>query len=195
MLLEKINLEAGESILKIVRKHWLVIGLEFLGVFFAAIVPIFLVAFFFAFPKSDALGLSLHPEHLGSLITFGIAAWFLLCAMGGFVIWTHYYLDLWVITDRRIILINQIGFFNRNVAIFRLERLQDIEFTISGLIGTFFNFGTLSAQTAGHNEANFRSTGLPNPDELQNIIQSAMDSRLSEVNGRPFRSAEETAGE
>ena len=193
MLLQKIHLEPGERILTIVRKHWLLIGLEFLAVAVAAILPVILLGVYFMIP--DTLLTSTQTPHLGSIITFGIATWFLICAMSGFMIWTHYYLDLWVITDRRIILIDQIGFFNRNVAIFRLERLQDIEFRVNGLIGTFFNFGTLTAQTAGHNEANFRSTGLPNPGGLQNIIQSAMDKRLAEVNGQPFRNAEELTGE
>jgi hypothetical protein len=193
MLLEKIQLEPGEEILKLVRKHWLVIGLELFGMVLVAIVPIFLLVGVMAIPQTNIISFKI--EHVGSLITFGIATWLLLSSMAGFMIWTHYYLDLWIITDRRIILIDQIGFFNRSVAIFRLERLQDIEFKISGLIGTFFNFGTLSAQTAGHNEANFRSTGLPDPGGLQNLIQSAMDRRLAEVSGRPFTRAEQTAGE
>jgi len=111
------------------------------------------------------------------------------------VIWTHYFLDLWIVTDRRIISVEQIHFFNRNVAIFRLERLQDIEFKIKGLIQTFFNFGTISAQTAGHMEANFTSCGMPNPDQLQATIQKAMDARLAELNNRPNLTASEVTGE
>jgi hypothetical protein len=101
-----------------------------------------------------------------------------------------------VITDRRIIAVEQVHFFHRSVAIFRLERLQDIEFSIKGLIQTFFNYGTLSAQTAGHHEANFKSSGMPTPDELQAIIQKAMDARLSELNNRPHLATPlESAGE
>jgi len=90
-------------------------------------------------------------------------------------------LDHWIITDRRIIVIDQIRFFQRNVSIFRLERLQDIEFNVSGLIATVLNFGTLKAQTAGTHEHNFQTSGLPDPRGLQGLIQKATDDRLTSI--------------
>ena len=118
-------------------------------------------------------------------ITFGIIAWTILVLLSAFTVWTHYYLDLWIITDRRIILVDQIHFFNRNVSIFRLERMQDIEFYVKGIIPTLLNFGTLKAQTAGAHESNFKSTGLPDPRGLQSIIQKAMDERLKTLHVDP----------
>lgn len=189
MLLNKLSLEPGEEILKVVRKHWFIIVTQLIGAFMTAIVPLILLGFFVELPKFVG-GPEINVGGHTPIITFGVATWLLLSTFSGFVVWTHYYLDLWIITDRRIIAIEQIHFFNRNVAIFRLERLQDIEFSIKGLIQTFFNFGTLSAQTAGHMEANFSSPGMPNPDELQNIIQKAMDARLTDLNNKPNLSGE-----
>ena len=80
----------------------------------------------------------------GPVIIFGLSVWILFSIMTGFAIWTHYYLDLWIVTDRRIISVDQIHFFNRNVAIFRLERLQDIEYKIKGILPTFLNFELLA---------------------------------------------------
>lgn len=184
MLFEKIQLEPDEVILKIVRKHWFVIIAEFVGVFFLFLLPFFALFLLAIFP--DILNLlHINLGHYTALIAFAISAWAILTLMTGFMIWTHYYLDLWIITDRRIILIDQIQFFNRNVSIFRLERLQDIEFSINGVIPTFLNFGTLKAQTAGHFESNFSSNGLPDPRELQAIIQRAMDARILVVHHDP----------
>jgi hypothetical protein len=194
MLLNKLSLEPGEEILKVARKHWLIITTQLIGAFMTAIVPLILLGFFIELPKFVG-GPEISTAGHGALITFGVASWLLLSTLSAFVVWTHYYLDLWVITDRRIIAVEQIHFFNRNVAIFRLERLQDIEFTIKGLVQTFFNYGTLSAQTAGHSEANFKSAGMPNPDELQNIIQKAMDARLTDLNNKPNLSSFDSAGE
>lgn len=188
MLFEKLDLEADEEVLKVVRKHWFIIVSELIGVAMFALVPIIFFTAGTEIPKAFGV-FDLHTERYASEITFAVASWLLLSTLSGFVVWTHYYLDLWVITDRRIIAVEQIHFFNRTVGIFRLERLQDIEFSVKGLIQTFFNFGTLSAQTAGHMEANFRSTGMPNPDELQAVIQKAMDARLSELNNKPNLSA------
>lgn len=195
MLLNKLSLEPGEEILKVVRKHWFIITTQLIGAFMTAIVPLILLGFFIELPKFVG-GLEINVGGHALIITFGVATWLLLSTFSAFVVWTHYYLDLWVITDRRIIAVEQIHFFNRTVAIFRLERMQDIEFSIKGLLQTFFNFGTLSAQTAGHLEANFNSSGMPNPDELQNIIQKAMDARLTELNNKPNLSgASNSSGE
>ena len=97
--------------------------------------------------------------------------------------WTHYYLDLWIITDRRIIVVDQVHFFNRKVSSFRLERLQDIKVSINGIIPTFLNFGTILAQTASDAESNFMSNGLPDPRGLQSTIQKATDARLQTLSG------------
>ena len=195
MLFEKLDLEADEEVLRIVRKHWFIIVSELIGVVAFALTPIVLLFIGIELPKILG-GVDVNASQYTAHITFAIATWLLLSTFSAFVVWTHYYLDLWIITDRRIIAVEQIHFFNRTVAIFRLERLQDIEFSVKGLLQTFFNFGTLSAQTAGHNEANFKSSGMPNPDELQAIIQKAMDARLGELNNRPNLSgAIESSGE
>lgn len=182
MLFEKIKLEKEEEVLKIVRKHWFILAAELFGVFLMALMPFFVLVFFALLP--EALDTFLESIRISaSLITFLTAAWLLLTLMSGFTIWTHYYLDLWIITDRRIIAVDQIAFFSRNVSIFRFERLQDIEVKVSGLIATFLDFGSINAQTAGHFESNFRETGMPKPRELQAIVQAAMDARLQKLRG------------
>lgn len=187
MLFEKIQLESDEEILSMVRKHWFVIATELFGVFVFMLIPFFFLFLSAIFPSVlDTLHLDL--ANYTAIITFVISGWTVVSLMVSFMIWTHYYLDLWIITDRRIILIDQVAFFNRNVSIFRLERLQDIEFVIKGIIPTFLNFGTLKAQTAGHHENNFRSNGLPDPRGLQATIQKAMDARLATLHIVPDHS-------
>lgn len=177
MLYDKLQLEKDEVVLKTVRKHWFVIVTELITVVFVAFLPITLITIIGS--NLDVLksaGITILLD--GQLVAFLTSAWLLLSILAGFTIWTHYYLDLWIVTDRRIISVDQIHFFNRSVAIFRLERLQDIEYNINGFLPTFLNFGTISAQTAGHHEHNFRATGMPDPRGLQSAIQSAMDTRL-----------------
>jgi uncharacterized membrane protein YdbT with pleckstrin-like domain len=181
MLYEKIELEAGEQILSTVRKHWFVITIELLGIVIMAIFPLLVLSAVAVVPDIPALSTLLDGQ--APLITYGLAAWLLLMAMMGFTVWTHYYLDLWVITDRRIIVIDQRGFFNRKVSSFRLERMQDIKVTIQGIIPTLLNFGTIRAQTAGANESNFQSSGMPDPRGVQATIQGAMDARLKVLGG------------
>ncbi len=174
---EKIELEPTEVILKVVRKHWFIIVAELLGTFIMLLAPFF-IFFIIALTPSEVLPFDFHLESHIALIIYGITLWSLIAVLAGFVIWTQYFLDLWVITDRRIIVIDQIQFFNRRVSSFRLERLQDIKFSVDGLIATFLNFGTVRAQTAGMAENTFHTNGLPDPQGLQSIIQKAMDARL-----------------
>lgn len=176
MLLEKIELEPEEKIIKTVRKHWFVVVSQLFGTIFVILLPLLLIAIVALFPKLVPDAISLHE--FGPHITFVVAWWLFISLLTGFMIWTHYYLDLWIITDHRIIVVDQISFFNRKVSSFRLERLQDVEVTISGLIATFLNFGNLDAHTAGADEENFSTNGLPDPRSLQAEIQKATDLRL-----------------
>jgi Bacterial PH domain len=184
MLLEKLDLEADEVILKVVRKHWFVIVTQLIGAALFAILPVMFLTIILNLPNAFGL-FQIHLDKYPSEIAFIISTWLLLTTLSGFVVWTKYYLGLWVITDRRIIVVNQISFFNRNVAIFRLERMQDIEFSVKGLIQTFFNFGTLKAQTASDEASEFQSSGMPNPDQLQATIQKAMDERIMKIEHVP----------
>ncbi len=182
MLYEKIQLEADEKVLKTVRKHWFVIVAELFGIAAMLALPFFLATFLLLFPGFTVAFDWL--ESYASLLIFGTAFWLLMSLLTGFMLWTHFYLDLWVITDRRIIVIDQIHFFNRKVSSFRLERLQDIKVTINGILPTFLNFGTLRAQTASAAESNFQTAGLPDPKGLQALIQHAMDERLKTIHGQ-----------
>lgn len=184
MLFEKLDLEENEEVLTMVRKHWFYIVSQLVAIFIGAIIPLVLLGVFLNLPPAlslSGINVGQYPAEIG----FFISLWLLLSVLSAFVAWTKYYLDLWVITDRRIIAVEQEDFFHRNVAIFRLERLQDIEFSIRGIIQTFFNFGIISAQTAGPMDANFKSNYMPNPDQLQATIQQAMDTRLTELNNKP----------
>ena len=94
--------------------------------------------------------------------------------------WTNYYLDVWTITNKRLIAIDQHGLFHRETASFRLERLQDMNVEINGIIATFLDYGILEAQTAGGDDDKFRATGLPHPRELKSLILEASDVLLDE---------------
>jgi Bacterial PH domain len=176
MLYDKLELEADEQILKTVRKHWFVITLQMLGIVLMGLMPVIACIAFLSLPFSVTLT-TLFTQQI-SIIMYMLSLWLLLTVMAGAATWTSYFLDLWIITDRRIIVIDQFGFFNRKVSNFRLERMQDIKVSVVGIIPTLLNFGTLKAETAGSRESNFVSPALPDPRGLQALIQTAMDARL-----------------
>jgi hypothetical protein len=184
MLYEKIELEPDEQVLSTVRKHWFVITVEMLSIILVGLLPVVGCIILLSLPF-DIEVITLFEENM-PIIVFLLSTWLLLSAMATVMAWTHYFLDLWIITDRRIIVIEQLSFFNRKVSNFRLERMQDIKVTISGIIPTLLNYGTIRAQTASAAESNFTSPALPDPRGLQSLIQTAMDARMKAIGDTPI---------
>lgn len=176
MLFEKIHLEESENLVALVRKHWFVITIELLGVVLLALMPLILLM---VTAYTPALTAALPATFFQApVVVFSYSLWLVFSSIVAMITWTHYYLDLWIITDRRIIVVEQLSLWHRTVGNFRLERLQDIQVSVSGIIPTLLNFGTVHAQTASAAESNFSTTSLPDPRGLQSTIQQAMDSRL-----------------
>ena len=179
MLFDKIELENDERLLKIVRKHWFIPTIEFVGVGLLALAP-FVVMTALMFANSQGwieLGIGAY----WALLLFASSILWITCTMIAAMIWTHYYLDLWIITDRRLIVIEQLGFFHRRTSNFRLERLQDIKVRVNGILATLLNFGTIRAQTASAADTSFKMSGLPDPRNLQATMQKAMDDRIQRL--------------
>lgn len=184
MLLEKIHLEEDEQVLNIIRKHWFVIVAEFAALALLALLPILVEVML---RRAAENGTFLSPERFSDLqvyVVFGSALWLLMLVMAAAAAWTHYYLDLWVITNKRVVLIDQRGFFRRFISSFRLERLQDMNLEINGIIPTLLNFGTIEAQTAGGSNEEFVSHNMPDPRGMKAIIVGAADRVVSKQTER-----------
>ena len=178
---ERVHMEEDEQILLVVRKHWFILLRDSIAPLLLFIVPVSL--YFVAEPIVFANPIFAHLQHKNEVVFFFISLWALLTWMMLFFIWTDYYLDMWTITDRRIIAIDQQGFFKRNIASFRYERLQDINIEINGFIATMLDFGDIHAQTAGH-DVDFRIAGVSNPRRVKALILEAVDALLT---GTPKR--------
>jgi len=69
-----------------------------------------------------------------------------------FGFWLDYYLDYFLVTDRRVVDIEQSGLFNRSIAELRLYRIQDVTSEVKGFWPTILRFGNVYIQTAGTEE-------------------------------------------
>ena len=171
MNIKKIKLESDEKILLQVRRHWFVLATQIFGIVIAAILPsIVYTVIFNNVQIAEIFTLNVPAEIPVALYS----AWLLVVWMALFNIWNNYYLDVWTITSKRLIVVDQKGFFSRTTASFRLDRLQDIEISVHGMLATFLDYGSLEIQTAGE-ERNFSATGLPSPGSLKALILRATD--------------------
>lgn len=165
-----IKFEPGEQIIKVIRRHYLVLVPDIFVLVLLAMLPLGLYEFFI----SDFLPFGIEAkDFVVDLFErwkgFGYSIWLLMLWIFFFVEWTDYYLDLWVITDRRIIDVEQKGFFHRDVTSFNFSQIQDITVETRGFIETMFRFGTLHVQTAGHNRE-ILIRDAHNPEEARALI-------------------------
>lgn len=94
---------------------------------------------------------------------------------------TDYYLDINIVTNDRIIDINQKGLFGRAVSELDLTRVQDVHSEIKGIIPTMLNYGNVVVQTAA-NEENFHFEQISNPSGVrQRILELAALDRKREA--------------
>ncbi|MEX0917932.1 MAG: PH domain-containing protein [Candidatus Paceibacterota bacterium] len=183
MLIEKIEFNTDEEVLLQAQRHWFVLITQLSFPFTLAILP--LIALILLGTPLIGGTLPIDINAYSPTISFLYAAWLLILWMFAFNIWTNHYLDILILTNERIILIDQKGLFHRRVASFRLERLQDLHVEVDGIVATFFDYGTVHAETAGHSEEEFRAYGMPRPRELKAEILKAADTMIDEYRARP----------
>lgn len=81
---------------------------------------------------------------LGSLYYLGILLFF----YEQFIV---FYLDMWVVTNDRIVDVEQLGLFSRTTSELDLFRIQDVTADVHGFFATLLDYGTLSIKTASNN--------------------------------------------
>lgn len=163
-----IQLNPGEQLLTTERRHWLPITLESISFIFAAIFPFFIL-----------IGAEfLPPEAVAAVAEYRSLAWFLYAVwlLGLWMVFavsiTNYYLDVLIVTNRRIIDIEQVGLFSRDTAELHLDTIEDMHVEIKGIIASFFNYGNLQIQTSSENPE-FLMNNIRNPHRVQGIISKA----------------------
>lgn len=156
------QLQPDEKILTSVRKHWFVV-LRTLTVFIILILipPVILSVL----PLVTA---NFNNELIGTLVNFFFSLYLMALFLFLFLFWMDYYLDMWIITDRRIIDVEQKGLFRRAISEIPLTRVQDVTIEIHGIVETFLKFGTIRIQTAGERE--FTIDNIPRLYEIKDII-------------------------
>lgn len=162
-----ITLEEGEIVVFEIRKHWWRIFTWGAGLIFMAVLPFVAIVAFLIFSSTAQE----YFYTIGFFYTLWITALWLLF----FIEWTDYYLDVWIVTNHRIIDIEQKGLFARDVATVRLEDVHDIKIESVGLAATFFKFGSISVQSSGaHTE--FLLRNAKDPEQAKNQIYSYIDT-------------------
>ncbi|MBU1039144.1 PH domain-containing protein [Patescibacteria group bacterium] len=162
----------GETVEIKMRRHWWLFLKQFLWysllLFFPFILAIFSLAYYpFIWDKVFT------SVFFGTLAKLVVSFYYLAVWLFFWNAWTDYYLDIWLVTNERILSFEQKGLFNRAVAELRMSRVQDVSVRVQGFMGTILNYGEVNIQTAGA-EGKFIFKDVPQPYKVsEKIIQSA----------------------
>ena len=167
---DALHLDAGEKVILEVRKHWIV----FLGHASGLLLIAFLPFIFFTFVTTFAPGLLVltFPGNNAALFLFFYCLWLLALWLSFFVDWTKYYLDVWYVTEKRIIIVDQKYLFDREISNIRFDKVQDVSVDVNGFLPTFLDFGNIRVQTASEDNTEFVMTVVRHPEEVRRIIFS-----------------------
>lgn len=138
----------------VIRKFWLV----FLGRILLSMI--FIIApFFFLYPL-------LKWSNWGLLVFAAISVFGIMIALRTFIVYSF---NVFIITNQRIIDIDQRGFFDRTVSETTYNKIQDVSFRIKGVMQTLYHYGSIIVQTAGA-QANIELSGIKDPERIQQTI-------------------------
>ncbi|XOU94751.1 MAG: PH domain-containing protein [Candidatus Kerfeldbacteria bacterium] len=143
-----------EQIVLLVRKYFFV----FTGQLIFSII-IIIASFFLLYP-------------LFNWGPWGVGIFFLLLVIGLFValkVLIIYSFNAFIITEQRIIDIDQRGLFDRIVSETTYNKIQDVSFRRKGIMQTMLHYGSVIIQTAG-SQANIELHGIKDPEKIHQVI-------------------------
>ena len=108
-----------------------------------------------------------------------LGVWFLATLVYGTYEWLVWYLDLYILSSKRIIDIEQKTLFLRQVSETSLDKIQDVTFEINGFLATLFNYGNVRIETAGK-ETIITLEQIKNPESIQKKIFNTQDQYQGE---------------
>lgn len=147
-MLQLENLRDWENVQMVIRRHWIVFFILWIHAFVWILVNIILYSIIW--------------------FEFWINMFSLVYLMGFsvfmYIAWINHELDMYVITNSRIIWIEQIWFLNRAVSQCALNDVQEVNSKTKWFFANMLNYGDLTIQTAW-NASNFKMEFVP--DSLQ----------------------------
>lgn len=163
-----IELERGEQLVLLVRRHWVVFRDPVLLMFFVPFVAIWGVLML------ELSNVSIELRNVaGVVLLYGAGTAFII----GFLwfIWKYYLWKntIYLVTSKRVIVINQLGLFTHDDRETGLTMIQDVRARVDGLQPTLYGYGDVILQVSSEDaQLIFEKVGKPR-DVQRAIIREA----------------------
>lgn len=161
----------NERIILLLRRHWFVL---FARVVLWGLVGLLPLALALLLP-GDLDGMASSAAGY-ALLVVGLSSYYLFLWLFVLHAFVDYFLDVWIVTNERILNIEQQGLFSQVAAEQKLDRIQDVATEVHGPWATFLGYGEVHVQTAGE-QARFVFEQIPNPAEVARKITSLCEAR------------------
>ncbi len=146
------ELDNNEQFITMIRKHWVTLT----ACISRAIISIVIIVVIYEKLTEFEYGFKIALIWIIASILYGVY---------GVMIW---YLDCYIITNRRIIDIDQKSMFKRIVAEVEIGNIQEVVYEIDGPLETLFNYGTVKVKMANGGIVGMEQ--IPNPAGVKDLI-------------------------
>lgn len=173
------NLQTGEEVELIARRHRVYLALHLGRDILMGVVPAVVLAIIIA----ATVGFD---SATGGILTVVLVLWLVFWAVKAYFTWYRYQNDLWVVTNQRIIDSFKSNWFNHRMASADLVNVEDMSVDRSGVFATMFKYGNLVCQTAGARQ-NFVLSGIAAPSDVLGLVDRLRDeARRDLIRGNPL---------
>lgn len=170
------NQRPNEHVILFLRRHWFALLTIFMAFLLLTGLPL-LIGYYFWETFQTWLG----HELLGPIIVILASIYCLSIWLLVFLEFTDYYLDTWIVTNERIINIEQAGLFHRTASELDLAAVQDTTAEIRGILQTIFTYGNVFVQTAGM-KGRFHFKNIDDPEHVKEIVNQLVEEDKRRLN-------------
>ena len=158
------NLRDGEEVKLVIRRHWIVFVILWIHASVGFVINVVLhVIFWF--------------ELWVSMFSLVYLNWFIVFM---YIEWINHELDMYVITNSRVIGIEQLWFLNREVSQCALNDVQEVNSKTKWFFANMFNYGNLTIQTAW-NASNFKMNFVPHSLSMSREVLNLVEDYKSDL--------------
>lgn len=154
----------------LLQQHWLMPFKLFLAFLMVCALPALCVVFIQAFMPS-----LFDSNAFDALAVVGLSMYALMSALFLFQSYLDLHLDIWIVTNERIIAAERQSLFHYTMSELRLYQVQDVKSEMQGFLGNLFGFGSVIVQTAGK-QVQFTFENIPNPRDVAQKILALTDA-------------------
>lgn len=175
MIESLIHMKPGEKVIYSLRRHPII----FVG-------DVLLILVLVAAPLGLYFGISLMwPELLtgpvsGPVFILTASAYYFLVWLFFLMNFVDYYLDLWIVTNDRVLNVEQHSLFSRTISELDLANVQDVTSEVKGVLAFVLGYGNVYIQTAAEKER-FVFEQVHDPEEIRkNMLEIVSVDRKRE---------------